>query len=128
MHTSSRVLTAVVGLSLAVAVGCGESDSSGTGGAGGTAAAGGTGATGGSGGTTATGGTAGATPIGGTGGIDCSNVGCAAPPLCATGCTAACGCCSCGDGETSPVDGGFMVCVGGCYELHDAGAADAQSD
>jgi hypothetical protein len=43
--------------------------------------------------------------------VDCSNVGCAPPPLCATGCTEACGCCSCADGE---VQNG-LLCVGGCY-------------
>ncbi len=52
---------------------------------------------------------------GGSGGIDCGNVGCAAPPLCATGCTAACGCCACTDGDTLGIDGGTYVCTGGCY-------------
>jgi hypothetical protein len=63
----------------------------------------------------ATGGTAAA---GGTGGthsttstIDCSAVGCAAPPLCSTGCTDPCGCCPCSAGQTQ----GSLVCVGGCF-------------
>jgi hypothetical protein len=51
----------------------------------------------------------------GTGGIDCSNVGCAEPPRCDVGCTAACGCCSCGDGEKVPTQGGYLLCTGGCY-------------
>src|SRR5262245_46847154 len=29
-----------------------------------------------------------------TSGVDCSNVGCGAPPLCSTGCQETCGCCS----------------------------------
>ena len=43
--------------------------------------------------------------------IDCSNVGCAAPPLCSTGCKSACGCCTCIDGQVS----GGLRCMGGCY-------------
>lgn len=42
---------------------------------------------------------------------DCSNVGCAAPPLCSIGCTAPCGCCPCSDGTQS----GGLRCQGGCY-------------
>ena len=45
------------------------------------------------------------------GSIDCSRVGCAPPPLCSSGCTAACGCCACAE-ET--VEGGLR-CTGGCY-------------
>lgn len=49
-------------------------------------------------------------------GIDCSLVGCGAPPLCSTGCTETCGCCACGEGEQIPgPDGGVLVCTGGCY-------------
>jgi hypothetical protein len=48
-------------------------------------------------------------------GIDCSLVGCGAPPLCSTGCTETCGCCSCGEGEQITSDGGTLVCTGGCY-------------
>lgn len=51
----------------------------------------------------------------GSGGIDCSNVGCGAPPLCSEGCQATCGCCACGEGEQITVDGGILVCTGGCY-------------
>ena len=53
----------------------------------------------------------------GDGGIDCSRVGCAAPPLCSTGCTEPCGCCSCSDGTTM----GGLVCMGGCWVPTDAG-------
>src|SRR5688572_22439926 len=44
---------------------------------------------------------------------NCANVGCAAPPLCSTGCQAMCGCCSCAPGQRS----GDLVCTAqGCYE------------
>ena len=43
--------------------------------------------------------------------LDCGQVGCAAPPLCSTGCTDRCGCCACVDGT---VEGG-LKCMGGCY-------------
>ncbi len=43
--------------------------------------------------------------------IDCSQVGCAAPPLCSTGCTAACGCCNCAAGTMS----NGLRCQNGCY-------------
>lgn len=43
--------------------------------------------------------------------VDCSNAGCAAPPLCSTGCTAVCGCCPCAEGT---VQSGLR-CTGGCY-------------
>lgn len=44
---------------------------------------------------------------------NCANVGCAAPPLCSTGCQATCGCCSCAPGQRS----GDLVCTSqGCYE------------
>jgi hypothetical protein len=62
-------LTCLLGLALAVGIGCGDD---GTGGTGGTAATGGTGgtaATGGTGGTAATGGTGGTAATGGTGGV-----------------------------------------------------------
>jgi len=43
----------------------------------------------------------------------CANVGCAAPPLCSTGCQATCGCCPCAPGQRN----GDLVCTGaGCYE------------
>lgn len=58
-------------------------------------------------------GTGGAT--GGSGGIDCSNVGCGAPPMCSEGCTAACGCCPCGEGEQQAAQGGYLLCTGGCW-------------
>ena len=47
--------------------------------------------------------------------IDCSRVGCAPPPMCSTGCTETCGCCSCAEGEEFQVEGGVLVCTGGCY-------------
>lgn len=49
------------------------------------------------------------------GGIDCSNVGCGAPPVCTEGCGAPCGCCPCADGDTEVVNGTTYVCGGGCY-------------
>ncbi len=52
------------------------------------------------------------------GSIDCSRVGCGAPPMCSTGCTEVCGCCSCGDGETQ----GGLVCSGGCWAPAEAGS------
>ncbi len=82
-------------------VACGGNTDSDSSNAGGASAAGGSGASGGSG--------------GGSGGIDCSRVGCGPPPMCDTGCTETCGCCSCGEGATSAVDGGLLVCTGGCY-------------
>lgn len=45
------------------------------------------------------------------GSVDCSKVGCAAPPLCSTGCTEVCGCCPCTNGEVQ----GSLRCMGGCY-------------
>ena len=53
--------------------------------------------------------------------LDCSTVGCSPPPLCDTGCTARCGCCSCARGETLRLDGGSLVCSDGCYEPADSG-------
>ena len=50
----------------------------------------------------------------------CANAGCAAPPLCSTGCTAVCGCCSCLPGQISA--NGSLVCTNnGCYEPTDGG-------
>jgi len=43
--------------------------------------------------------------------INCSLVGCAAPPLCSTGCKEPCGCCPCSEGSVS----GNLTCKGGCY-------------
>jgi len=70
------------------------------------------------GGIASTGGSGGGLGVGGTGGthsttsaIDCSAVGCAAPPLCSTGCTEPCGCCPCSAGDMQ----GSLVCVGGCF-------------
>jgi hypothetical protein len=68
MVRSYGILACLLGLALAVGIGCGDD---GTGGTGGTAATGGTGgtaATGGTGGTAATGGTGGTAATGGTGG------------------------------------------------------------
>ncbi|MEZ4220974.1 MAG: hypothetical protein R3B13_08595 [Polyangiaceae bacterium] len=50
-------------------------------------------------------------------GIDCSLVGCGAPPLCATGCTEPCGCCPCADGTVQS----DLVCQGGCWTPLDPG-------
>ncbi len=109
-----------------VSVQDGDSGSGGAAGSGGTAgSAGSAGSTGGepSGGSGETGGTGGesgtaggASGEGGTGGrdagsVDCSMVGCAAPPLCSTGCTEQCGCCPCSEGDTM----GAYVCKGGCW-------------
>lgn len=74
----------------------------------------------GSGGKTGTGGVTSTGGAKGTGGsIDCSLVGCAAPPMCSTGCTEPCGCCPCVDGQIM----GSVVCKGGCYVALDGGAA-----
>jgi hypothetical protein len=66
------------------------------------------------------GGSAGTSSQAGTGGnaggsVDCSNVGCAPPPLCADGCSETCGCCSCADGEIIERTGTSYRCEGGCY-------------
>jgi hypothetical protein len=75
----------------------------------------------GSGGAVGSGGLVGSGGSGGTGGgstIDCSMVGCSPPPMCATGCTATCGCCPCADGTWQ----GNLLCQGGCWAVADAGA------
>ncbi len=55
--------------------------------------------------------------------IDCSNVGCAPPPLCADGCREVCGCCACAEGMPFTMNGSAYVCQGGCYApVADAGA------
>lgn len=51
----------------------------------------------------------------GSGGDLCAMAGCAAPPLCAEGCTALCGCCLCTEGEARDIDGLKHACVGGCW-------------
>ena len=83
-------------------------------------ASGGTGGTG-TGGVTGRGGSGagGAGGNAGTGGstIDCALVGCSPPPMCATGCTATCGCCPCADGTWQ----GDLVCRGGCWAVPDGG-------
>jgi hypothetical protein len=115
----------LLALGLGVASACGgntESDRAGTGGSNsaGTAGTGGAiGGTPGSGG--ATGGTGNA---GGSGGIDCSQAGCAQAPMCDVGCTDPCGCCPCAEGDVIHVDGGSLVCHGGCYSFiaDDAGS------
>jgi hypothetical protein len=49
--------------------------------------------------------------------IDCSIVGCSAPPLCVTGCQAPCGCCPCAIGETREIQGVQRICGDqGCFE------------
>lgn len=66
-----------------------------------------------------------------SGGVDCSNVGCGAPPLCSTGCQETCGCCSCGEGEVvNDPQHGPLVCNGGCYEpaMPDGGSGDASDE
>ncbi len=84
---------------------------------GGTAGLGGV-AAGGS--TPATGGMAGAPGTGGAGVTSCDVVGCAAPPLCADGCSAQCGCCACVEGEAIELEGVKHQCVGGCWAPADA--------
>jgi len=55
--------------------------------------------------------------------IDCSNVGCAPPPLCETGCQEVCGCCACAEGMPFSMNGTAYICQGGCYApVVDAGA------
>jgi hypothetical protein len=64
--------------------------------------------------------TGGSSQTGGSAGgstINCALVGCAAPPMCATGCTETCGCCSCAEG----IRQGDLVCQGGCWAVPDAG-------
>ena len=61
---------------------------------------------------------------GSDGGIDCSNVGCGAPPFCGSACDSPCGCCSCGAGEAWCEDDGGSGIVScdatqGCYEIAD---------
>ena len=53
--------------------------------------------------------------------VNCALVGCAAPPLCSTGCTDTCGCCPCSEGSTQ----GTLVCTGGCWASSGAGGATA---
>ncbi len=56
--------------------------------------------------------TGGGVATGGTSsGIDCSQVGCAAPPLCSVGCTEPCGCCPCSEGTVQS----NLVCTNGCW-------------
>jgi hypothetical protein len=107
-------------LSVALAVGCGGSAVTGTvgdgGGLGGAQNVGGSQGTGGApqtGGSPGIGGSPGTGGVGG--GINCALVGCAMPPLCATGCTEVCGCCPCGEGSVETRSGISYVCVGGCY-------------
>jgi hypothetical protein len=47
--------------------------------------------------------------------LSCANVGCSAPPLCAEGCQAPCGCCFCSEGEIDNVNGVSLRCAGGCF-------------
>jgi hypothetical protein len=70
--------------------------------------------------TAGAGGSSGGAGSGGHGGtIDCSLAGCAPPPMCKTGCTEVCGCCSCADGMVQ----GNLVCNGGCWvESGDGGS------
>jgi hypothetical protein len=63
--------------------------------------------------------TAPATYTGGSSGVNCAMVGCAAPPLCSTGCTDVCGCCPCSEGSQR----GSQICKNGCWaELGTGGA------
>lgn len=73
-----------------------------------------------------TGGVSGA--AGGSSSIDCSAVGCAAPPMCDTGCEAPCGCCPCGDGQVQAVNGEDLVCTGGCWAHTANDASDGACD
>ena len=58
----------------------------------------------------------------GSGASPCQHTGCAAPPLCSTGCQAQCGCCTCTPGTRS----GDLICTNGCYDP--APASDGGSD
>jgi hypothetical protein len=95
----------------------GNAGAGGTSGAGGASATGGFLGSGGTGNVSGSGGTSGTGTQGngGIGGIDCSQAGCAQPPLCSVGCQAACGCCSCAPGEIVVIDGATYRCSGGCY-------------
>lgn len=98
-----------LGLAWVGLVACGgNTNDDGNGGAGSGGLDGGIGGAGGS-----VGGAGGAS--GGSGGIDCSNVGCAQPPMCDVGCQETCGCCSCGEGSEEPTTGGYLECTGGCW-------------
>lgn len=105
------------------------SGTAGTGGAGSAGSAGSSGTAGSSGssGSAGKGGSsgAGATSSGGSGGLDCSTVGCGAPPLCGDGCQAPCGCCACGLGQVQNIGGVDYVCQGDCWApvAADGGAA-----
>lgn len=48
---------------------------------------------------------------------DCSNVGCAAVPVCPGACEATCGCCSCSRGERQCRSGQIFECTGSCRQL-----------
>lgn len=62
----------------------------------------------------------------------CAAAGCAAPPLCSTGCQAECGCCSCGSSDSycGEQDGqaAAFVCNGGCYDVTPCGAGTCAID
>jgi hypothetical protein len=53
-------------------------------------------------------------------GIDCSMVGCGAPPICGEACDSPCGCCPCADGEEM---GTGYVCEAGCWAPRGTGAS-----
>ncbi len=56
------------------------------------------------------------------GGLDCSTIGCGAPPICGMACDAPCGCCACGD--EGRCDGSRAInCNGSCYDVVECGAA-----
>ena len=60
--------------------------------------------------------------------LGCADVGCSAPPLCALGCQATCGCCPCAEGDSSNLNGAAVRCTGGCYVPEaDGGAACVNS-
>jgi hypothetical protein len=60
--------------------------------------------------------------------LDCSAVGCALAPRCELGCTEACGCCGCAEGEVRDLGGDTRVCVAGCFARIIDAAVDAASD
>jgi hypothetical protein len=57
--------------------------------------------------------------------LDCSRIGCGPPPICGEACTGPCGCCYCGFGSQTTIDGGVYTCTGPCWApVTDAASSD----
>jgi hypothetical protein len=60
-----------------------------------------------------------------TSSVDCSAVGCGAPPICPNACDAPCGCCGCGARGTVQVMNGVVYeCQGECWAALDGSSCD----